>query len=230
MRSTSRIRADAALLRAVQKIHRFDLREKLVEMFSRHLRSSSADHRDVRLTVVDDRAVEIDGHRIDRTGVRWAPAASHLNQGVWHARQLFSPLTGSGGFVVPTTGRGAHHHRYRHHHQSHLPRRHRHLRGKVVTIRSRAPLIAHTPKWLNRGCGLHWPSLRQAAPSSCATTPSVLLRRSMTTVMLVEDEDDTREILAAALEDAGYEILQADNGATPVEIPELLQNIRRYSS
>ena len=35
----------------------------------------------------------------------------------------------------------------------------------------------------------------------------------MTNVMLVEDEDDAREVLAIALEDAGYRILQADNGA-----------------
>ena len=35
----------------------------------------------------------------------------------------------------------------------------------------------------------------------------------MTNVMLVEDEDDTREILASALEEAGYRILRADNGA-----------------
>src|ERR1700749_2158887 len=35
----------------------------------------------------------------------------------------------------------------------------------------------------------------------------------MTNVMLVEDEDDAREALATALEEAGYKILRADNGA-----------------
>ena len=40
----------------------------------------------------------------------------------------------------------------------------------------------------------------------------------MTNVMLVEDEDDAREVLATALEDAGYKILRAHHGAAALEL------------
>lgn len=56
-------------------------------------------------------------------------------------------------------------------------------------------------------CGIDW------SCASCATTSSFLIPRTMTNVMLVEDEDDAREVLATALEEAGYKILRADNGA-----------------
>lgn len=40
----------------------------------------------------------------------------------------------------------------------------------------------------------------------------------MTSVMLVEDDDDAREVLAAALEEAGYKTLRADNGAVALKL------------
>jgi CheY-like chemotaxis protein len=46
----------------------------------------------------------------------------------------------------------------------------------------------------------------------------------MTNVMLVEDEDDAREILATALEDAGYQILRANNGAVALTLLQSNEN------
>jgi CheY-like chemotaxis protein len=46
----------------------------------------------------------------------------------------------------------------------------------------------------------------------------------MTTILLVEDDPDVREAVAETLEENGYEVLSAENGAEALELLEAAQS------
>jgi signal transduction histidine kinase/CheY-like chemotaxis protein len=67
------------------------------------------------------------------------------------------------------------------------------------------------------------PRVMDAAPAVSAKTQPAKGRRALSTVLLVEDEDSLRELIAELLARDGYHVLAASNGAQAVETARSFQ-------
>ena len=57
---------------------------------------------------------------------------------------------------------------------------------------------------------------RDWRPASFATTGARLRRESMTTILVIDDDERLQSLLKSILEEEGYAVVQADNGANGV--------------